>query len=68
MFLLNPGARYNAPQQKKFTIQNVSIKLYSEIEDLADYINLQYKMFLLNGHGSNVQKTNAPIYNTKCFY
>ena len=48
MFLLNLCNYIKNNKQKKFTIQNVSIKLPSQTPSNYSYKNLQYKMFLLN--------------------
>ena len=48
MFLLNNQANNTLLTSLKFTIQNVPIKLSFQMNFTESFINLQYKMFLLN--------------------
>ena len=48
MFLLNSYYNYTSEIVSAFTIQNVSIKLEEKKSFAEMYMDLQYKMFLLN--------------------
>ena len=51
-----------------FTIQNVPIKYSKGRMRTGNEINLQYKMFLLNGILKDYRAKCRCIYNTKCSY
>ena len=65
--MMKKGANYQ--MSVGFTIQNVSIKLTEDLQKVLQvWINLQYKMFLLNFSSEPLENSVSDIYNTKCFY
>ena len=69
MFLLNIDGSVNINfGHRRFTIQNVPIKLNTISYNASQSKNLQYKMFLLNILLPNKSNPQERIYNTKCSY